>query len=330
MPTGQFVAVLESWFGARRMVRFSRSRTNDANTRPGLGSRPSHFERSEIRKKMGQLITMPTRNTEVNTGSSQNANSPAKVVSIETAFGKKQTVESEAEAAEASAAASGSEEEIDFSVWKSAPKERTPAYFPTYSAVSRAMQSALRGWVREWFHANPDVLTRPHTAYPILVYQCTHPFAGKRTNIFTYDIQETEVLDRAFSSAARRLGKELKALDTKRYSWFTREYYFAYRSEEVVKYVKKNRKAIYKMLNVDTVLMDSILNFAVTDVPGMGLEAALKLLRRAFEVQLRRFSTELDMTGRVDELLKVATDALLTKLAQENAQEEPADMPLAA
>jgi len=278
---------------------------------------------------MGELITMPTRNSEGNTVRPQNANSPAKVVSIETAFGKKPAAEDGSETVEASTAANSSKEEIDFSVWKSAPKERTPAYFPTYSAVSRAMQGAMRGWVREWFQVNPDVLTRPHTAYPILVYQCTHPFAGKRTNIFTYDIQETEVLDRAFSSAARKLGNELKALDTKRFSWFTREHYFAYRSEAVVKYVKKNRKAIYKMLNVDTVLMDSILNFAVTDVPAMGLEAALKLLRRAFEVQLRRFSTEFDMTGRVDELLKVATDALITKLGQENAQEEPVDMPLA-
>ncbi len=188
----------------------------------------------------------------------------------------------------------------------------------------------MRGWVREWFQANPEVLMRPHTAYPILVYQCTHPFAGKRTNIFTYDIQETEVLDRAFSSAANTLTRELKALDTKRFNWFTREHYFAYRSREVVKYVAKNRKAIYKMLNVETVLMDSILNFAVVDVPTIGLEAAVKMLRRAFEVQLRRFSTELDMTIRVDELLKIATNALLTKLAASNVAQLPVDMPLAA
>jgi hypothetical protein len=276
---------------------------------------------------MGQLITMPSRNTEENAATMYNAGTPAKVISIDSAFSKKaeSSVESE------NAAESTTETpEINFSVWQSAPKERTPAYFPTYSAVSRAMQGAMRGWVRDWFHANPDVLTRPHTAYPILVYQCTHPFAGKRTNIFTYDIQETEILDHAFASAARKLGKELKALDTKRFSWFTREHYFAYRSERVVKYVSRNRKAIYKMLNVDTVLMDSILNFAVADIPTLGLEAAVKLLRRAFEVQLRRFSTEFDMTARVDELLKVATDALVAKLALDNANPLPEDMPLAA
>ncbi len=77
---------------------------------------------------------------------------------------------------------------LDLSIWKSAPRERTAAYFPTYSVVSKAMQTAMRAWVREWFNGNQDVLLRPKSAYPILVYVCTHPFSGRPTNMFTYDI----------------------------------------------------------------------------------------------------------------------------------------------
>jgi hypothetical protein len=168
----------------------------------------------------------------------------------------------------------------------------------------------MRGWVREWFSANPEVLLRPYTAYPVLVFQCTHPFAGKATNVFTYDIQQTEALDRAFTSAASRLGRELKTLDTKKYAWLTREHYFAYRSKEVVKYVMKNRRAIYRMLNVETMLMDSVLKFAIIDIPKLGLEAALVILRRAFNTQLRRFSEEFDLSVRTEELLAIATAAL--------------------
>ena len=211
----------------------------------------------------------------------------------------------------------------DFSVWENAPKERTTAYFPTYSAISKAMQIAMRGWVREWFFANPEVLLRPHTAYPILVFQCTHPFSGKPTNIFTYDVQQTQALDRAFASAASKLGRELKTLDTKSYPWLTREHYFAYRSKEVVKYVMKNRRAIYKMLNVETVLMDSILKFAIIDIPKLGLEEALVLLRRAFNTQLHRFSEQFDLSGRTEELLQIATDVLKTKMSEEKVVEMP-------
>jgi hypothetical protein len=78
------------------------------------------------------------------------------------------------------------------------------------------------------------------------------------------------------------------------------------------------------MLNVDTVLMDSILKFAVIDIPKLGMDEALVLLRRAFATQLRRFSDEFDFSDRAEELLKIATDALVAKQAVEAA------MPLAA
>lgn len=207
----------------------------------------------------------------------------------------------------------------DFAVWKGAPKERTPTYFPTYSAISRAMQRALRDWVREWFTANAEtILLRPHTAYSILVYQCTHPFSGRPTNTFTYDIQQDDVLNRAFASAVNKLGGELRMLDTKRFGWFTREHYFAYRSKEVVNYVVKNRRAIYRMLHTETVLMDSILKFAIMDIPKLGVDDAVALLRRTFHTQLKRFSKEFDLSPHADELLRIITDELVTKLAADN------------
>jgi hypothetical protein len=268
---------------------------------------------------MGVLITMPSRNTEVETDLATNCSEAA--------------AQPLAENLQAPLSAEPSQA-IDFSVWKRAPKERTTSYFPTYSTVSKVMQTAMRGWVRDWFSNNPEVLMRPHTAYPILVYQCTHPFSGKPTNIFTYDIQQTEALNRAFASAANKLGRELKTVDTKRFPWFTREHYFAYRSKEVVKYVMRNRRALYKMLNVETVLMDSILKFAIIDIPKLGLEDALVLLRRAFATQLRRFSDEFDLSERTELLLRFATEALVTKLPHDNVLQMPvkdsAYMPLAA
>lgn len=253
---------------------------------------------------MGELIMMPKRENKVEDSASALANAPATGVEAMAETGT----------------------QLDLSIWKNAPRERTTAYFPTYSAVSRAMQTALREWVREWFNANTEILLRPHTAYPILVYKCTHPYSGRPTNIFTYDIQQTETLNRAFSSAAYRLGRELKTLDTKSLTWFTREHYFAYRSKEVVKYVSKNRRALYKMLNVETVLMDSILKFAIIDIPKLGLEEATVLLRRACATQLRRFSDEIDMTGHLDDLLRIATEALVSKPVVDNV----VALPLAA
>jgi hypothetical protein len=213
--------------------------------------------------------------------------------------------------------------QTDFSVWKNAPRERTAAYFPTYSAVSRAIQTALRAWVREWFVSNLEVLQLPSAAYAILVFQCTHPFAGRPTNIFTYEIQQTDTLNRAFRSAANKLGRQLKALDTKRLPWFTRAHYFAYRSREVVQHVFANPRALYRMLHVETMLMDAILRFSIMDIPEIGLEQALIRLRRTFRIQLHRFSELFDLSVHTDELLHIATGALIAKLAAEAAQPVP-------
>jgi len=212
---------------------------------------------------------------------------------------------------------------IDFSVWTKAPRERTAAYFPTYSAVSKAMQTAIRGWVREWFADNMEILQKPHAAYSVLVYQCTHPFAGRPTNIFTYEIQQTETLHKAFRSAANRLGRHLKSMDTKSLSWFTREHYFAYRSNEVVTYVYKNPRALYRMLHVETLLMDAILRFSITDLPTIGMEDSLIRLRRTFRTQLHRFSDQFDLSVHSERLLAIATDALVSKMETDLAAPLP-------
>jgi len=212
----------------------------------------------------------------------------------------------------------------DLTIWKSAPRERTQEYFPVYSKISRAMQAAMRRWVRTWFHANPELLQRPHSAYPFLVYMCTTPFYGRQANVFTYDVQRTDVLVKAYRSAATRLKGELEALNTRRFDWFTREHYFAYRSKHVVEYVSKNQRSIYRMFNTETELMDAILKFTQIDIPSMKFEDALADLRRSFRVNLRRFSKEVDLSEHADELLRIATEILLTSEA------EASSLPLAA
>jgi hypothetical protein len=199
---------------------------------------------------------------------------------------------------------------IDLSVWLAAPRERTASYFPTYSAISRAMQAALRQWVRDWFTSNPDILARPHAAQPLVVYICTHPFRGKRTNTFTYDIQQDGMLNMAFASGASRLSTELKALQTEHLAREIRQAYFPYRSAHMVHYVRQNSRTFVRMLNAETAAMDALLRFAVTDVRSLGLDAGLTKLRKALATQLKRFSAEFDLSDRAEDLVWITTEAL--------------------
>jgi hypothetical protein len=197
----------------------------------------------------------------------------------------------------------------DLSIWLAAPKERTAAYFPTYSLIARRIQATLREWTRERFLANPAVLNRPHAARPIIVYIATHPFGGKRTNTFTYDVQ-SGMLDAALRSAAFTLAAELKALTTEHLEWSLREIYFPYRSDTIIEYVRQRSHALVRMLNAETAIIDDLVKFAIVDVPGLGLDRALKRLRKNLQAELKRFSPEFDLSSRAEELLRIATAEL--------------------
>lgn len=205
---------------------------------------------------------------------------------------------------------------LNLSVWKHAPRERTSDYFPVYSSVARALQATMRGWVREWFYTNPAILHNFHASYTLLVYFCSHPYSGRPANTFTYDVQSS-VLQQAYGSAAANAKAELEKLDTRTLPWYIREKYFPYSGRDLVAYVKKHNRDVSRMFNADTVMMNALLKFALIDIPRLEFEKATIILRRNFNVQLRRFSSECDLSGRADELLCIVTDALVRRLLEE-------------
>ena len=81
---------------------------------------------------MGKLITMPSRSKETETSD------PTTPLAAADQLNQEERCLTSAETTPV----------IDFSVWARAPRERTAAYFPTYSAVSKAMQTAMRDWAR--------------------------------------------------------------------------------------------------------------------------------------------------------------------------------------
>jgi hypothetical protein len=212
---------------------------------------------------------------------------------------------------------------IDFTVWLNAPRERTAQYFPVYSAVSRALQTSLRGWAQQWLHDNPQVFERKIAAYSLLVFSCTRPFRSRSTHFFTYDIQETATLDHALRSAAPVLREKLDELNT------------AHRAcglpgvmsilpKRIEDFVSKNRRPIYRMFSVETALMDEVLKFTQINIQKWGLDEAAEELRSAFRKHLHRFAEEFDMADRTEELLSILTDVLLRSEDKQTAVQDVA------
>lgn len=207
---------------------------------------------------------------------------------------------------------------IDLSGWLSAPRERTPTYFPVYSTVSRAMQAALRHWAREWLHQHPEAFERRIAVYSLLVFSCTRPYRGRPTHIFTYDLQQTATLDQAFRTAGRLLAEELQRIGNMQEA-AGEHGPMRPRSRQIQRFVGKNRRLIYRMFHVETALTDEVLKFTQINIPKLGLERAAADLRSGFKRNLRRFSDVADFEDRAGDLLRIATEALRTGLDEEAA-----------
>ena len=211
---------------------------------------------------------------------------------------------------------------IDYSLWERAPREKTPAYFRTFSAVAREIQHTLRSWIRASLVTDPSLLSNTKRAFPLLVYQATAPFAMRVAQLFTYDIQDTAAVDRAFSSAKFRLPSSLSFLDIVSVPKVQRVYYLQDRDTIIWDYVYTNRRDLYRMLNAETILVNSLILFAQENITHFGIGPAVILLRNTFTTQLSRFAEGIDFSSRADELLAITTTALAHALPAPNSPAE--------
>jgi hypothetical protein len=90
-------------------------------------------------------------------------------------------------------------------VWCSAPHSRDPEFFPTMSNVSRTMQAALRRWLPALYLSDLDRYNEPSAVLPLLAYQSSPPYTGKRKGDFCYDAMDQTAVEKALMSSAPAL-----------------------------------------------------------------------------------------------------------------------------
>ena len=97
--------------------------------------------------------------------------------------------------------------------WLAAPDERSPAFFPVFTEVSVAVQRTLREHVPNTYFADLEVFRNTKTAYPMLVYQASHPFRGKLRTDLTYDVLNPQTLAALFRTVKLALPELLDRME---------------------------------------------------------------------------------------------------------------------
>jgi len=212
------------------------------------------------------------------------------------------------------------------SAWLAAPDERSPAFFPVFTEVSVAVQSALREHVPHTYFVDLAAFRNTKTAYPMLVYQASHPFRGKLRTDLTYDVLNPQTLAVLFRGVKLTLPELLDRMEARLRAAGSGELAVKYarkQAPEIIQSVQRlnrSRKCLYILIRAEALLVN-----ALVELGGLGSCSAKQQARRvaSFEkkwnFQLRRLYPGNDFTWLAPALLGAATEAMLSCQSSEAA-----------
>jgi hypothetical protein len=213
--------------------------------------------------------------------------------------------------------------------WLRAPRERDPAFFPVYSAVSVAVQRVLRQWLPYLYFSDIDNYDDLGTAFPLLVYQSLRPFPGRPRSEFTYDVlsPNSPLLEGRFPARAlvhvlRRVSQLLAGAGrTSTARCFAPE-----QASSILASVQRRPRLLNSLLAADTFFVDSLVTLGVQGrefsdaLPresGQAIKDLAKFSARfvtTFHRRLRRLYRGRDFSSLGSLLLIEATRALCAAL----------------
>ena len=146
--------------------------------------------------------------------------------------------------------------------WLRAPGESGPDFFPTYAAVSVAVQRAVRRWLPYFYFRDPGRYENLGAAWPLVVYQATPPFRGKPRCEFTYDVMDcgsTRLLRRStlrgLTATLERIRPLLIAAGRNKAARF----YSPDEAPAILAAVTRQPRLLNALLAADTFLVDALI-----------------------------------------------------------------------
>lgn len=209
--------------------------------------------------------------------------------------------------------------------WTKVILSRSESYGPALCAVSLALQACLRRWLPLLAPTGPERYANPASAFPLLVYQYSRPFARVRRGLYSYDTLSADAVQTAIRSARTRLGPALTRIHALLIAAGNPELAAQYSpacAKAIIRTVLLQRRTFATLLAADTAIVEHVFSLARYN-RGLTTSAARTPRRAARELhvlatefstvlnrRLARFHGGLDFTPIGPLLLLEATAAL--------------------
>ena len=151
--------------------------------------------------------------------------------------------------------------------WLKTPGECDEDYFAVFSRMSVAVQTAMRRWIPFGYFQNIKEYETLASAFPLLIYQTSKPFAGRPRSEFTYDVMEDRSMATVFRTAGQRLPRLLESLSETLAAAGREEtasFYAPHRVRSILATVQRNPRLLRSLLAADA--------FYIGALVKMGLE----------------------------------------------------------
>jgi hypothetical protein len=173
--------------------------------------------------------------------------------------------------------------------WIGLPSEREAAFFPQFRRASVAVQRALRDWLPSVWFADLDRYEDLGSAFPLLVYQATDAFPGRPRAQFAYDAMDPLSMERAWRSAARRLGRLLEEVHHRLEAAgksSTAAFYEPEQAASILGRVQRQPRLVHALLMGDAAMVNQMAELAES---GRDIQALLERDQAKAIRELARF-----------------------------------------
>ena len=180
-----------------------------------------------------------------------------------------------------------------------------------------AIQSALRERIPVEYFSDVGKYRDMKTAGPMLVYQASPPFRGKKRTELTYDVLNPALIAMLFRRAKPKLGELLSQAEARLRREGLAELadqYAPRRSSAIldcVQKLSKSRRHLYVLIRGESVLMDALVHLSgLGDLPPKAQAKKWALFEKRWNFQLRRLYRGSDFSHLARLLLETVENAL--------------------
>lgn len=201
--------------------------------------------------------------------------------------------------------------------WLEMPAERSVKFLPAFGRMSVAIQSVLREHVPVEYFSDTQKYRDLRTAGPMLVYQASVPFRGKKRSELTYDVLNPVLIAMLFRRAESRLAQLLELAECRLRAEGLDDLAIQYAPKRAasmlnnVKKLSKSRRYLFVLIRGESVLVDALVQLGgLGDFPPRAQAKKWASFGKRWNFQLRRLYPGRDYTGLLPMLLAAVEEAL--------------------